>query len=538
MSTLYRKYRPQNFKEVVGQNHIKTTLTHEIESGRIAHAYLFTGPRAVGKTTLARVFAKAVNCRARKEGEHEPCGKCEQCVSITAGKNLDIAEMDAASHTGVDNVRENIISSARVSPSGAKYKVFIIDEVHMLSVSAFNALLKIMEEPPEFVIFILCTTEAHKVPTTIISRCQRFDFKKISIRDITDKLSHIIKSEGMEADREILESIARRSEGHMRDAESILGQITAIGGKKITAEEAALVIPRSDTGEIINLINFLADKNAAAGIGLINNLVNDGVDLKVFAGNFTEVVRKILLGKISPGLEEKYGLELGESLELKLAEAGGKMELARLVLILDKFKDIKEDIKKSFITQLPLELAIISVCSGASAPPAAKPSVSSAKPDAPAKLAPEPPAKESASKPSEPASSAATPANISLEQIKAKWSEVLAVIKKHNHSLSFVLRVCEPRSISGSTLELVFKYKFHKERISDPAIGLIVENALKEIYGEDLKIQAALDETLDTSVDAMPVSETAPPAEDEQPGQPGGGVIDSLLKNFGGKIVS
>ncbi|PJB19346.1 DNA polymerase III, subunit gamma and tau, partial [Candidatus Falkowbacteria bacterium CG_4_9_14_3_um_filter_36_9] len=190
MATLYRKYRPQNFKEVVGQNHIKLTLEQEVESGKIAHAYIFCGPRAVGKTTLARVLAKAVNCERIKAGEHEPCNKCSSCQDITIGRNMDIMEIDAASHTGVDNVRENIIASTRIFPSRSKYKVFIIDEVHMLSLSAFNALLKIIEEPPAYVLFILCTTEIHKVPTTIISRCQRFDFKRISLSDMTGKLSY------------------------------------------------------------------------------------------------------------------------------------------------------------------------------------------------------------------------------------------------------------------------------------------------------------------------------------------------------------
>ncbi|MFH1583488.1 MAG: DNA polymerase III subunit gamma/tau, partial [Candidatus Falkowbacteria bacterium] len=188
MSTLYRKYRPQNFTEVVGQNHIKVTLEQEIKTDKITHAYLFCGPRAVGKTTLARVLAKSINCEKRKKDSANPCNTCLSCSEITDGRALDIIEIDAASHTGVENVRENIIASARVAPSRSKYKVFIIDEVHMLSAQAFNALLKVIEEPPANVIFILCTTEAHKVPATIISRCQRFDFKRIGVNDAVKKL--------------------------------------------------------------------------------------------------------------------------------------------------------------------------------------------------------------------------------------------------------------------------------------------------------------------------------------------------------------
>ena len=204
MSTLYRKYRPQNFAQVVGQNHIKVTLEQEIKSGKIAHAYLFCGSRAVGKTTLARIFAKSINCEKRDVASAEPDGECLSCKEITQGRALDVIEIDAASNTGVDNVRDNIIASARVTPSRLKYKVFIIDEVHMLSTQAFNALLKIIEEPPVFIVFILCTTEVHKVPLTIISRCQRFDFKRISVNDVVKKLTYIIQSEKVVVEKNIL----------------------------------------------------------------------------------------------------------------------------------------------------------------------------------------------------------------------------------------------------------------------------------------------------------------------------------------------
>ncbi|MBT7007089.1 DNA polymerase III subunit gamma/tau, partial [Candidatus Falkowbacteria bacterium] len=196
---LYRKYRPQAFGDVTNQNHIKLTLQNEIESDKIGHAYLFCGPRGTGKTTLARIFSKTVNCLDKKNN-NEPCNGCDSCNEINDGKSMDIIEIDAASHTGVDNVRENIISNARFTPTSRKYKVFIIDEVHMLSISAFNALLKILEEPPQYVIFILATTEIHKVPNTIISRCQRFDFKKIIFNELVDRLRWICTQEGVSVD--------------------------------------------------------------------------------------------------------------------------------------------------------------------------------------------------------------------------------------------------------------------------------------------------------------------------------------------------
>ncbi|PJB17681.1 DNA polymerase III subunit gamma/tau, partial [Candidatus Falkowbacteria bacterium CG_4_9_14_3_um_filter_38_19] len=356
MATLYRKYRPQNFSEVVGQNHIKLTLEQEIKTGKIAQAYLFCGPRAVGKTTLARIFAKAINCAKKKVNSAEPCNKCLSCEEITAGRALDIIEIDAASHTGVDNVRENIIASARVAPSRSKYKVFVIDEVHMLSISAFNALLKVIEEPPAYVIFILCTTEVHKVPTTIISRCQRFDFKRISVSDIVKKLNYIIKAEQIIVAKSILEEIARYAEGHMRDAESLLGQIVAIGGREISREEADLVIPRSDLNEVLNLLDLLIKKDAGSAIRLINKLVDDGVDLKNFLNDFIEILRKIMLGKLSPQLVEKLAMELGENIELKINQLSQNVALEQILFFLEKFIRIRGEIKVNFIQQLPIEL--------------------------------------------------------------------------------------------------------------------------------------------------------------------------------------
>jgi DNA polymerase-3 subunit gamma/tau len=353
MTTLYRKYRPKNFSEVVNQNHIRITLEHQIQSDKQAHAYLFCGPRAVGKTTLARVLAKAVNCEKRKTGKSEPCNACPACESINAGRSLDIIEIDAASHTGVDNVRDNVIASARVAPANSKFKVFIIDEVHMLSISSFNALLKIIEEPPAYVIFILCTTEVHKVPTTIISRCQRFDFKRFSVSDIVKKLRYVAKQEGIKIDSDILEAIARNSEGHMRDAESLLGQVAAVGGKKITREEADLVIPRSDMSAAIDLLGCLAKKDAVGGIELINRLLNEGINLKQFSGDFLELLRKLLLVRLNYSLAGKFGLEWGENLESRIEEAGKPLNLAQLLRSVERFMRARNELTNYAHLRLP-----------------------------------------------------------------------------------------------------------------------------------------------------------------------------------------
>lgn len=549
MATLYRKYRPQNFEEVVGQNHIKLTLEHEIELGKLAHAYLFCGPRAVGKTTLARVLAKAINCLERKEGEYEPCDKCLNCEEIKAGRSLDIIEIDAASHTGVDNVRENIIAQARVAPSRLKYKVFIIDEAHMLSVSAFNALLKILEEPPEFVMFILCTTETHKVPTTIISRCQRFDFRRISVNDAVKKLNYIAKAEKINISKSILEAIARQSEGHMRDAESLLGQIISVGGKEITQEEADLVIPRSDLGEIINLIGLLARKDASSALSLVNNLINQGVDLKAFLNDLIEVLRKIMFTKVNPALAERLGVELGESLEIKANEASKDLTLGQTVLFIEQFIKAKGELKEVFAAQLPIELAVIRLCSAAPADPsrvnAGYNSALAAKVNAPAGQN----SKASAAAPTNRAAplAGAPEKNINKDGILAKWNEVLIKIKKHNHSLSFILRVCEPRQINSDKLCLAFKYKFHKDRVDDAAIRPIIEEVLAEVYGIPIAIEAVVDENLEVGNNENSINKEDSEGlkeneknKDNGSSAPEGGqgnLINNLLDTFGGRVV-
>ncbi|MFH1523059.1 MAG: DNA polymerase III subunit gamma/tau [Patescibacteria group bacterium] len=529
MATLYRKYRPQNFKEVVGQNHVKIILQNEIEASNIAHAYLFCGPRAIGKTTIARVLAKAINCEKKKEGEHEPCNTCSICNEITNGRNLDIIEIDAASHTGVDNVRENIISFARVNPSRCKYKVFIIDEVHMLSISAFNALLKTIEEPPDFVVFILCTTEIHKVPTTIVSRCQRFDFKRISITDIVQKLNYIIKKEGIEIDKKILEAIAHRSEGHMRDAESILGQIVSIGGKKITQEEADLVLPRSDINEIINLIKILSNKECAKGIGLINKMIDDGIDLKTFITDFIEVLRKVMLNKINPSLTENLRIELGEAIEIKINEASVGISLDRVIIIIEKFIEASNKMKISHIAQLPVELAIVELCSVTENK--IQKTVNRSPESTPEKILNQPIGK------------------VNSEEILARWPEFLNSIKKYNHSLSLILRVCQPKDLNNNQLCLAFKYKFHKERISNIEIKNLVEKVLREVYGLPLTIEAVIDESMElnggtqNAVNYEQTSLTDNQNDLNDKGESSDGnkkddnMIDNLLKTFGGKVV-
>lgn len=527
MTTLYRKYRPQTFADTVGQNYIKIILQHQIETNHLAHAYLFCGPRAVGKTTLARVLAKAVNCLQREEGQSEPCGVCEACVEIVAGRAMDVIEMDAASHTSVDNVRENIIASARVSPVVLKKKVFIIDEAHMLSTQAFNALLKTLEEPPNNVLFILCTTEIHKLPQTIISRCQRFDFKRISLPELVKKLQVIVQKEGIEIDKNILEAVARQADGHMRDAESLLGQLLNVGGKKITEAEASLVIPRNNLLEVVGLLQMIAQKEVSPAIRLVNKLVDEGVDLKTFITDAVELLRKILFLKISPDLLTQFGLDLGEQLELKLNEMKNLLTHEQIIYLIENLTKAREEMKLSFITQLPLELVILKIAVSGGTQAQAKPVAQSAA------VADVPQA----------AVASANASDITIEAVVEKWQEFLQQLRKYNHSLSFILKVCEPRSINGGEVCLAFKYKFHKERISDPNIKALIEKVLHEVHGAKLTIEAIIDENLnaeqaEVTAEAVPeVLVKSAPKASAPINAADAPMIDDLLKTFGGKIV-
>ncbi len=547
MPTLYRKYRPQTFAEVSGQEPIKLTLSYEITSGRLAHAYLFCGPRAIGKTTMARLLAKSVNCLERKKDSADPCNICASCIEITNGSSMDIMEIDAASHTGVDNVRDSIISAARIAPARSKYKVFILDEAHMLSTAAFNALLKIMEEPPAHVLFILCTTEAHKLPATIISRTQRFDFKKIGYSEIVKKLHRIVTSEDISMEPTVIESIARHSGGHMRDAESLLGQIIALAGtenslkgKMITLAEAELIIPRSLMNETAELLDYLATKDASGAVGYINTLADDGVDLKVFALETVEMSRRLMLGKINPTLGIAAGLELGESLENRLAGLATRFEIVDLGFIIERFGTAAREIKEAPIAQLPLELAVVDFCFGTVSEREAQSNTN-------ARSLTRPSAKsttqENSSKASSQNNSQANKEVVNLTQaaLVDTWQELLIRIRQHNHSLSFVLKSCNPVSAGGETVQLVFKYKIHHDRMNDPAIRGLVEGLLKDICNQKIEIVTMLDPDL-ILVDNMKSEsgegevERIATAAVEASGIDSS-AIDNLLKTFGGKIV-
>ena len=315
---LYRKYRPKSFDEVRGQEHIVTTLKNQMKTGRIGHAYLFCGTRGTGKTSVAKLFAKAVNCESPVDGN--PCGECSVCKSIDSQVSLNVTELDAASNNSVDNIRD-IIESVRYSPTEGKYKVYIIDEVHMLSTSAFNALLKTLEEPPAYVIFILATTEVHKIPITIMSRCQRYDFKRITGETIAGCLKDLMESEGIETEDRALKFIARAADGSMRDAQSLLDQCIAFYiGQKLTYEKVVEVLGSVETEVFARLLRYINDGQVPGCMSVLDEVLSTGGELVQFVTDFAGYLRNLLLAQSVDDPEEVLELSR-ENMELVIHES-------------------------------------------------------------------------------------------------------------------------------------------------------------------------------------------------------------------------
>ena len=315
---LYRKYRPATFDEVKGQDHIVTTLRNQLKTGRVGHAYLFCGTRGTGKTSIAKIFAKAVNCESPVDGS--PCGQCRICKSIEDGSFMNVIEIDAASNNGVDSIRQ-IVDEIKYSPSEGKYRVYIIDEVHMLSTGAFNALLKTLEEPPSYVIFILATTEVHKIPITILSRCQRYDFRRISVDTIAEHLGSILRSEGIAAEERALQYVARVADGSMRDAESLLDQCIAFYlGQDLTYDKVLEILGGLDNETYAGLLRFTVKGDVARALGVFDDAMIQGKDPARFVTEFVTYIRNVLIAKTTPAPERVLEYS-NEQIELLKNEA-------------------------------------------------------------------------------------------------------------------------------------------------------------------------------------------------------------------------
>ena len=357
-TALYRKFRPDSFQDVKGQDAIVRTLKNQIRAQRIGHAYLFCGTRGTGKTTVAKILAKAVNCEHPIDGN--PCNECETCKAIAAGNSMNVIEIDAASNNGVDNIRE-IREEVAYSPTSGKYKVYIIDEVHMLSIGAFNALLKTLEEPPSYVIFILATTEAHKIPITILSRCQRYDFKRIARTTIVDRLRELMDEEQVEVEDKALRYIAKKGDGSMRDALSLLDQCIAFYlGEKLTYEHVLDVLGAVDTDEFSKLLREVLDGDVTQVILHLENMIMQGRDLTQLVNDFTWYLRNLLLLKSSDNMEDVLDVS-AENLE-QLKEEAAMVRDDTLMRYIRIFSELQNQIKYAGSKRVMLEVALIKLC--------------------------------------------------------------------------------------------------------------------------------------------------------------------------------
>lgn len=357
-TALYRKFRPQVFEDVKGQDHIVTTLKNQLNAQRIGHAYLFCGTRGTGKTTIAKIFARAVNCEHPTDGS--PCGECPSCSAILAGNSMNVIEIDAASNNGVENIRE-IKEEVTYSPTEGNYKVYIIDEVHMLSIGAFNALLKTLEEPPSYVIFILATTEVNKIPVTILSRCQRYDFRRITVDTISERLRELVEKEQVAAEEKALRYIAKAADGAMRDALSLLDQCIAFHlGEELTYDKVLKVLGAVDTEVFARMLRHILQQEIVPALAVLEELIWQGRELGQFVVDFTWYLRNLLLLKSSDDMEEVLDISSENLIQLKeIAQIVDTEQLLRYIRI---FSELSNNLRYSAQKRILIEITIIKLC--------------------------------------------------------------------------------------------------------------------------------------------------------------------------------
>lgn len=483
MSVLYRKYRPQSFSEIQSQPQVTITLRNALKRNQLGQAYLFVGPRGTGKTSVARILAKALNCLQRDKKEGEPCNHCFACQAIVRGQFLDLIEIDAASNRGIDDIRA-LREKVNFNPVQGEYKVYVLDEVHMLTKEAFNALLKTLEEPPAHVVFVLCTTEVHRVPLTIISRCQRFDFRLASLEDIIKFLQNIAEKEKLKIESAALKIIADQARGSFRDALTLLEQVSAFEEQEITSE-----LVRQNLGLLLEnegekILQFLQEGNLEKSLLIINQLAEEGKDIPFLINLLLKLIRNRLQENLRKGKKDLGMIRFWVRLSFYLQQAA--RETAQAV-----------------ISQLPLELALwhflLEMRSGRDSSLSGQFSNGGAKKQELGKILRVP-----KNSPSPPSSSGKDSQKIRRKSLNSDdlWEEIMIKIKPYNHSLHALLKACRLERIEGEVLHLGFFYKFHKERIAEDKNRRLVEKVASEVLGKNVRINCYLLE--------KPVEQTPP----------------------------
>ena len=506
--SLYRKYRPHNFDNLVGQDHVKITLMNAFKSGHVSHAYLFTGPRGTGKTSTARLLAKALNCTNLKDG-FEPCGECELCKEIGEGRLIDLIEIDAASNRGIDEVRD-LKEKINFAPTRSKVKVYIIDEVHMMTKEAFNALLKTLEEPPAHAYFILATTEAHKIPETIISRCQRFDFKRITHKALMTRLGYIAQLEGIVAEDQALEAISKYVDGGLRDAIGLLEQLTL--DNKLNLERVQGLLGISGLSLLENMYGALMDNKTKEALSIVNELHIQGSDFRQFSHEFIDLLRTKMLEALN---------------------ADNRRNVARAIKMIEVFQKAQLRLD-SDIPQLALEIAVIELTNNLEEFQTLR--VETRVEQKPAEATSEKAPLKAAEKLVERIKEVSTaPIDLTMENILKNWPRVVERIR--TPSLRNSLKNGKPVSLDGAELTLQFATNFHKDKVFESAHRIELEGVMEEIFKHGVKAAFLVKAVEMKSVVAdeyEPVRERAPdptpPAEDSS-------AVDEALEIFGGQVM-
>ena len=500
--SLYRKYRPQTFAEsdIVGQRHVTRTLQHAIAAGRVSHAYLFCGPRGTGKTTAARLLAKALNCESGPTPD--PCGKCPNCEAIRTGSSLDVVEIDAASNRGIEDVRD-LREKVAFAPAQGRYKVYIIDEVHMLTNEAFNALLKTLEEPPAHVVFVMATTEAHRLPPTILSRCQRFDFHRISLADMVARLKVVAAGEGMEVDEDALGLLARAAEGGMRDALSLLEQAQAYASGRITAEEVQAVLGGVQVELLVDLAQAVARQDAEAAFRLVERVVSEGKDIRALVAELVGHFRNLLM---LATVRDESLVALPPSALARLSEQARDIPVELLARALETLCEAERELRWATQQRLVLELAMLRLCRPPAAVqpapgpqpvvrPTARPAPTTPKEAAPAGASePETPAPVLSEQTAAPVAASGATGEELLMVLRGQWAAVLQRLRtaQKGRQLAAFLMEAEPVEASGSVVTLGFRQQFHCDAMSDPKRIEGLQQVLAEDFGLRVTIRCVM----------------------------------------------
>jgi len=480
---LYRKWRPLLWNEVVGQQHIVQTLTNAVRADRVGHAYLFAGPRGTGKTTIARLIAKAVNCLNEDPAKH-PCNECEHCKAVNENRFLDLIEIDAASNTSVDDVRD-LRDKINFAPSQGKYKIYIIDEVHMLSTAAFNALLKTLEEPPPHAIFVLATTEIHKIPATVLSRCQRHEFRRVPVDEIVCQLKLIAKEENIKVDEDALTLIARQSAGGMRDAISLLDQLSSTG-QDIDLALTQTVLGTATSQTVLDLIASISDSQPAPAMDAIHRALDSGADPRSLARQIVDYLRGLML--IQMGNDDQ--VEVTKDVKKVMTKHAEAFSTSDVLRMMKAFNAAATDTRGGWQPSLSLELALAEVLEAPSEVPAAKTEKKETAPvKKPAQTAP---AETKASKTEIVSSPKKEAMAINLSDLNNVWRDIRSIIKPDHPGIEALLNSCKPLEVRGNELYLGFQSETVRALMDIKEKTDIAQAAIKDVLGVDVTIKCVV----------------------------------------------